>query len=230
VKVAGERGMAGLAIAITIALILAASACQATDADGPRIAFRAECIEDRCPVAEDLAVIGQIVQRRLAAHAIAATVTVDDSLIMVALPAGVDPTPTRRLAGAVGRVDFVPIPGAAPVPNEGDRIEFVFLFSGDQVADAAIGVDQNGTRAVNLQLADPAAVVLRQHTGAHIGSSLAITLDGVAITVPVIQDEIADGKLQISRGAVGGFPLSDAQTLVTFLEFGALPFPLIEVR
>lgn len=54
------------------------------------------------------------------------------------------------------------------------------------------------------------------------GQVLAIFLDGVAISSPVIRDEITDGKAVIS----GGFTPEEAKSLVRDLNYGALPVPV----
>jgi len=59
-------------------------------------------------------------------------------------------------------------------------------------------------------------------TKEHKGEVLAIFLDGVIISSPVIQDEITDGKAVIS----GGFTTEEAKSLVRDLNYGALPVPV----
>jgi len=59
-------------------------------------------------------------------------------------------------------------------------------------------------------------------TREHIGDVLAIFLDGVPISEPVIQDEIPDGRAIIS----GTFTPDEARELVRNLNFGALPVPI----
>ncbi|MEQ1500340.1 MAG: protein translocase subunit SecD [Parcubacteria group bacterium] len=54
------------------------------------------------------------------------------------------------------------------------------------------------------------------------GEVLAIFLDGVVISSPVIRDEISDGKAIIS----GGFKVDQAKALVRDLNYGALPVPV----
>lgn len=56
----------------------------------------------------------------------------------------------------------------------------------------------------------------------NIGNYLGIFLDGVPISVPVIRDQIADGRAQIS----GTFSLDEAKKLVRDLNYGALPVPI----
>ncbi|OHA18726.1 MAG: protein-export membrane protein SecD [Candidatus Taylorbacteria bacterium RIFCSPHIGHO2_01_FULL_46_22b] len=59
-------------------------------------------------------------------------------------------------------------------------------------------------------------------TKAHIGEVLGIFLDGEAISLPVIREQIADGRAQIS----GTFTPQEAKTLVRDLNYGALPVPI----
>lgn len=54
------------------------------------------------------------------------------------------------------------------------------------------------------------------------GNILGIFLDGVPISLPVINEEIKDGKAQIS----GTFEVKEAQLLVRNLNYGALPVPI----
>ncbi len=61
-----------------------------------------------------------------------------------------------------------------------------------------------------------------QITKDNVGNYLGIFLDGVPISVPVIRDQITDGKAQIS----GSFSLEEAKTLVRDLNYGALPVPI----
>ncbi|HEY4511387.1 MAG TPA: protein translocase subunit SecD [Candidatus Paceibacterota bacterium] len=59
-------------------------------------------------------------------------------------------------------------------------------------------------------------------TREHVGEVLAIFLDEKPISLPVIREEIRDGKAQIS----GGFTPEGARNLVRDLNFGALPVPI----
>ncbi|MFM2357748.1 MAG: hypothetical protein RJA61_485 [Candidatus Parcubacteria bacterium] len=59
-------------------------------------------------------------------------------------------------------------------------------------------------------------------TRKNIGKFLAIFLDGVPISTPVIREEIVDGNAAIS----GGFAIQEARELVRNLNLGALPVPI----
>ena len=133
----------------------------------------------------------------------------------------------RALAGAIGRLDFVPL-GSTRM-SSGRQIDlntFPSLFSGDQVASATIGADQTGQRTVDLVLRDEGRRLLAGYTRDHVGESVAIVLDGKVLTAPVIQDAIPDGQVQITAG----FPPLEAQSLITILKYGQNPFPLREIQ
>lgn len=59
-------------------------------------------------------------------------------------------------------------------------------------------------------------------TGENKGQILAIVLDGVVVSAPVINDQITNGKAIIS----GKFTADEAKTLVRNLNYGALPIPI----
>lgn len=59
-------------------------------------------------------------------------------------------------------------------------------------------------------------------TKSHIGDYIGIFLDGEPISVPVVRDEISDGKAEIS----GTFTIDEAKTLIRNINFGALPVPI----
>jgi preprotein translocase subunit SecD len=135
-----------------------------------------------------------------------------------------------QLAGATGRVDFVPLGQASAQPGQQvDSTEFPPLFPATEVADATIGSDQNGLRTVDLTLRSQGTALLARYTAEHVGESMAIVLDGQVVSSFVVMEPIVDGRLQISVAGDGGSQLAEAQALVTTLKFGQLPFPMQEL-
>ena len=113
--------------------------------------------------------------------------------------------------------------------SEGQTIDlkqFPPLFSGDQVASATVGTDQNGRPAVDFVLKSEGASLFSDYTAKNVGSYFAITLDGAVVSAPVIQNAIPGGNVQITGGGLAGFNAKDATNLVTILKFGSLPFPI----
>ncbi len=79
-----------------------------------------------------------------------------------------------------------------------------------------------GEPVVSLSFNDEGKKLFAEITKTNTGKILAIFLDGVPLSTPVIREEIRDGKAQIS----GAFSTVEAQTLVRDLNFGALPLPV----
>jgi protein-export membrane protein SecD len=75
---------------------------------------------------------------------------------------------------------------------------------------------------VNIVFDNDGAKLFADITRENTGKILAIFLDGVPISMPVIREEIADGRAVIS----GGFTPKEARELARNLNFGALPVPI----
>jgi preprotein translocase subunit SecD len=100
------------------------------------------------------------------------------------------------------------------------------LFKGDEIRGATAGlVSQSATDwTVNLELKSHGADVFGKATSAVVKYSspfnqIAVVLDGVVESAPVIQAAITDGNAQIT----GNFTEQTATDLVKVLQFGALP-------
>jgi protein-export SecD/SecF family membrane protein len=198
---------------------------------GLRVEYQALPAGGKSPDAAALGVIRDIIERRVNGTGVAEPVvtTQGTDRVVVELPGVADPEAVRRLVGTTGRLDFVPIPNNATPPAEGTKIEYPPLFSGDQVESATIGADQTGQRTVNFVLKANGQKLFADHTASHVGQYFAITLDGVVISAPRINEAIPNGQVQISAGGLGGFSLQEATNLVTVLKYGSLPFPIVEL-
>ena len=198
---------------------------------GLRVEYQAIPVEGTSPGPGDMAVIKDIVERRVNQTGVSEPVVVTQGTdrVVVELPGVTDPESIRRLVGQTGRLDFVPL-GQTQV-QEGQVLDLNVnppLFSGDEVQSATVGTDQNGRPAVDFVLKGEGAKLFGDYTTQHVGDFFAITLDGAVISAPVIQSPIPDGRGQIT-GGTGGFPITEAQNLVTILKFGSLPFPIREL-
>ncbi|OGS17380.1 MAG: protein-export membrane protein SecD [Elusimicrobia bacterium RIFOXYA2_FULL_50_26] len=87
---------------------------------------------------------------------------------------------------------------------------------------------QYGYPHVSLEFNKDGAKVFARVTGENVDRNLAIVLDGVVQSAPVIRSRIPDGKAIIE----GNFPMEEAKLLATVLRAGALPAPvrIIEER
>jgi protein-export membrane protein SecD len=199
---------------------------------GLRVEYQALPVEGRTPGSGDMAIIKDIVERRVNQTGVSEPVvlTQGNDRVVVELPGVTDPESIRQLVGQTGRLDFVPL--GTTQATEGQILDLTVnppSFSGDQVQSATVGTDQNGRPAVDFVLKDEGARLFAEYTGSHIGQYFAIVLDGTVISAPVIQNAIPNGQVQISGGGLRGFAIKDAQNLVTVLKFGSLPFPIQEL-
>ena len=198
---------------------------------GLRVEYQALPAGGKSPDAAALNIIRTIIENRVNGSGVAEPVitTQGTDRVVVELPGVSDPEAIRKLVGTTGRLDFVPIPSTATPPTEGTQISYPALFSGDQVESATIGADQTGQRTVNFVLKPDGQKLFAEHTAANVGQYFAITLDGIVISAPRINEPIPNGQVQISAGGLGGFSLKAATDLVTVLKYGSLPFPIIEL-
>ena len=88
--------------------------------------------------------------------------------------------------------------------------------------------NEYGYPHVSIEFNKDGAKVFARVTGENVDRNLAIVLDGVVQSAPVIRSRIPDGKAIIE----GNFPMEEAKLLATVLRAGALPAPvrIIEER
>jgi hypothetical protein len=120
----------------------------------------------------------------------------------------------RSVLRAGGDVAFMALPGAGtdgagPAaigqnPPDGART----LFGWDGIAGASIETDQQGSPVLSITLRPAAGQTFADFTAAHVGETFAIVIDDDVEFLPVINEPIIDGKLQISAG--GAFAESAA--------------------
>lgn len=92
-------------------------------------------------------------------------------------------------------------------------------LTGKYIEDAYMGYDSSGFPDVNLVLNKEGAALFEEITAKNINKQLAIVLDGVPRSAPVIRERIPGGKAQIT----GKFSVDEARTLAIVLRAGALP-------
>lgn len=73
-----------------------------------------------------------------------------------------------------------------------------------------------------LDFNDEGKEIFASITRENIGKPVAIFLDGVPISIPIVQEEISQGQAQIT----GSFTKEEARSLVRNLNSGALPVPI----
>jgi preprotein translocase subunit SecD len=207
---------------------------------GLRIEYMVKPIEGRAPTRDDLNVMRQIILNRVDKSGVAEpqVVVQGTDRLVVEMPGVKNFEQIEKLIGTTGRLDFMPL-GTTSLAQDADVdptwlatkcsttvVDKCVAFSGDQVAAASIGSDEAGMRTVDFTLKDQGKQIFADYTATHIGQYFAIVLDGKVISAPVINSSIPNGQVQISSGGIGGFPVAEAQNLVTVLQYGQLPFPI----
>jgi SecD/SecF fusion protein len=94
-------------------------------------------------------------------------------------------------------------------------------ISGEVVSDARQDYDQTGRPEVSMSMNPTGSRKWGKMTGANIGKQVAVVLDDVVYSDPVVQSEITGGNTSIS----GNFTIDEAQDLAQVLKAGKLPAP-----
>jgi preprotein translocase subunit SecD len=217
---------------------------------GLRGEYRAIATSDQPLTAEAMANIRTIIENRINQYGVAEPIvqTQGNDRIVVEIPGVSNEQDVRDLIGSTGRLDFVPIPrNSNPVtdgqalgtnlPNCPENLQAIttpcVLFSGDQLASAAAGIDPTtNQRVVSFTLRDQGAVLFDRF--ADVGfvglnspqnQQFAIVLDGNVVSAPSINAASFGGRGQID----GSFTTSEMTALVTVLKYGALPNEIEEI-
>ncbi len=96
-------------------------------------------------------------------------------------------------------------------------------LTGRMLEKAQLVFNQNTNEPiVSLTFNPEGKALFAKITKENIGNIVGIFLDGKQISLPVVREEIKDGKAQIS----GTFKLEEAKLLVRNLNYGALPVPI----
>ena len=110
--------------------------------------------------------------------------------------------------------------------NKQDQFEDPFQatsLTGKYLKKAEVDFDQTTYQPlISLQFDQEGAKIFEQITEKNVGKILAIYIDGLPISAPVVQEKISGGKAQIT----GSFTVEEAQALARNLNAGALPLPI----
>ena len=91
--------------------------------------------------------------------------------------------------------------------------------TGKHLTDARVAFDNLGRPVVTLKFNKEGTDLFDELSRENIGKQVAILLDGIVISAPVVQERISAGEAQIS----GRFTTDEAQRLAIMLRAGALP-------
>jgi preprotein translocase subunit SecD len=170
--------------------------------------------------------------------------------ILVELPGIKDPERALELIGRTAQLEFKLVDeenlkkGVPDTPPEGTEIlpmrvkdrekgtveTFPILLkketvlTGELLTDARVrfGGEFGNEPYVALEFNSEGARIFDRVTAENVGRRLAIVLDGVVYSAPVIRERISGGRASIT----GGFSLDEAKDLAIVLRAGALPAPV----
>ncbi|MCX6230676.1 MAG: protein translocase subunit SecDF [Bacteroidetes bacterium] len=94
-------------------------------------------------------------------------------------------------------------------------------LGGGVITDARQDFSQNGGNEISMSMNAEGAQTWKNVTGANIGKCIAIVLDNIVYSAPVVNQEITGGRSSIT----GGFSLEEAKDIANILKAGKLPAP-----
>ncbi len=144
--------------------------------------------------------------------------------LIVELPQVKDVGEAIKLIGETPFLEFKELPAGFELTQEVSAENFISTgLSGKQLKRAFLSFDSTTNLPhVSLEYNDEGAKLLSEISKRNIGRPLAIFLDGLPISVPIVQDEITNGQAVIS----GSFTITEARELAGRLSAGALPVPI----
>ncbi|MCK9274547.1 MAG: protein translocase subunit SecD [Syntrophales bacterium] len=173
-----------------------------------------------------------------------------DGRILVQLPGIKDPQRAINLIGKTALLEFKLVDdghsldealkgnvppgdvlayGSRLDPSTGQRTRVPYLLqdktllTGESLEDAKVAIGNRfGEPYVAIKFDSQGARDFERITGQHVKERLAIVLDGVVHSAPVIQERISGGNAQIT----GNFTMEEAHDLAIVLRAGALPAPV----
>ncbi len=163
------------------------------------------------------------------------TIQVQGERLIVELAGVIDPAEAIRQIGQTPFLEFKEqkenydeiLLNNQAVQEKGEgQIEDPFQstgLNGEYLEKAEVGFDQTAYQPlVSIQFNSEGAKIFEGLTKKNVGKLLAIYIDGVPISIPVVNEAIAGGKAQIS----GKFTVDEARNLARNLTAGALPVPI----
>ena len=100
------------------------------------------------------------------------------------------------------------------------------LLDGSVITDARQDFSNAGGNEISMTMNSEGAREWKRITGENVGNCIAIVLDNLVYSAPVVNGEIAGGRSSIT----GSFTLEEAKDLANILKSGKLPAPAVIVQ
>lgn len=203
---------------------------------GSHLIYRAKLAENSSQDStEALAGVRDVIERRVNAFGVSEPVIQTNQVgeeyrVIVELAGVHDPNEAIKLIGQTPQLDFrretQGEDGTLNIDGEAGIIQQIFErteLTGEHLDNATVEFDPvTGIPTVSLNFDSEGAKLFAELTKESIGKRIAIYLDGVPRSAPVVQSEITNGSAVIT----GGFTLEEAKDLARSLNAGALPVPI----
>ena len=102
-------------------------------------------------------------------------------------------------------------------------LKAVPVLDGSMLTDARVAFDKSNQPVINFTLNSEGAKIFGNFSGENVGKRMAVVLDNVVYSAPVIRERIGGGSGQIS----GGFSVQEAHDVAIALRSGALLAPVV---
>lgn len=172
----------------------------------------------------------EVIARRVDAYGISEpsvrTIQSEDSYrITVALPGLDDPEQALSLIGTTAQLDFRELPEGT---DSASLLDFIKTdLTGKDLQKASVDFDQqSGEPVVTIEFTSEGTKKFATITARNVGNPLPIFLDGIPVSVPIVNQAIEGGRAVIS----GRFTPDQASNLVITLNAGALPVPITIIK
>jgi preprotein translocase subunit SecD len=214
---------------------------------GTHLAYRADITEvEKTDIKNSMNALRDVIERRVNIFGVGEPIvqveeggligSSKEQRLIVELPGVNDVNEAIRLIGRTPLLEFKLIDQDIVLSNsEGEIPEEDPLIStgltGRMVKKATLEFSQGGGQSGGVGLSEPVVALqfneegkelFQKITGENIGEPLAIILDDVIISAPIINAEISGGSAIIT----GNFTPEEGRELVRDLNFGALPVPI----
>ncbi|MBI2009562.1 MAG: protein translocase subunit SecD [Candidatus Chisholmbacteria bacterium] len=151
----------------------------------------------------------------------------DDYRLSVQLPGIKNIDSALSLIGQTAQLDFRELNPDLPEASSAAELLTNLIptgLTGQDLRRAQVQFDQRGTgeALVGLEFSEDGAKKFADITQRNIGKPVAIFLDDIPLSAPIVQQEITDGNAVIT----GGFTTEQARELAVQLNAGALPTPI----
>ncbi|NMA67173.1 MAG: protein translocase subunit SecD [Clostridiaceae bacterium] len=185
-------------------------------------------------VAEDLSSARRIIEARLDAQGIFdKTINVDatNNRLVIDIPWAqnekeFDPRKALDELGSTGALTFQEVNDEDMYKDDSQLVPSgKIIMTGDDI-ETAKHAQYEGAYIIILQLKDSGVEKFSEATGRLIGKRIAIFMDDICLSAPVVNDRINTKEATIT----GNFTLESAKTLADKIRFGALPTKLEAVK